>query len=97
MPGRAPALPAPEKPVRRKASAIPAQLVDMLETMTIIAQFSRLCNSEFTSLVAGVHPNFLGKFGQAALAKRLCVADQRLLCTSPKAASIRVAPSRLQL
>ena len=44
-----------------------------------------------------VHPNFLGEFGQAALAKRLCVADQRLLCTSPNTASIRVAPSRLQL
>jgi len=46
---------------------------------------------------ARVHPNFLDDFDQAALAKRLPFADQRLLCTSPKAASIRVAPSRLQL
>jgi hypothetical protein len=44
-----------------------------------------------------VHPNFLGEFGQGALATRLRVADQRLLCTSPREASIRVAPSRLQL
>ena len=42
-----------------------------------------------------VHPNFLGELSQATLGKLWPAADQRLQCTFPKAASIRVAPEQL--